>query len=340
VEKYIRRCLDAILNQDFDDFEVVLVAETGSTDKSMDICREYVKKDRRVKLYTENGSGFIAARNRGLLEAIGEYISFADADDYILPGALCKMYSSAKENDLDILFCSSKKDYGEGNNESSMGFYAEFAHSLYDTEGANDDIKREIAYKYIINGRSGTVWAKLYRRAFIEDNGFRFIEGTYSDDMAFNIAPCMTAKRIGAVPDPVYVYYDRPGSRIYTSNTDQITKSVEILWKLYLNCPWNNVDGIIEYAVTRLISSMLFNFKLKPIPIETVCETVKSIIDKLGMAPYIKRASDEARFAVYGSIVGMDSNARKNYLLFIRSLENYNDMLKWQLQYKARACSH
>lgn len=82
VEKYLKRCLDSILTQTYWNLEVLCI-DDGSEDHSLEILKFYEKKDSRVRVYTQARKGPSAARNRGLDEATGDFISFVDADDYI-----------------------------------------------------------------------------------------------------------------------------------------------------------------------------------------------------------------------------------------------------------------
>ncbi len=99
-EKYIKRCLDSAINQDLDDIEVIAIND-GSTDNTLSIMREYENKN--VKVFDQNNHGAGYARNMGLLGAQGEYIQFLDADDYLQPGALKKLYTLGKKHDADIV---------------------------------------------------------------------------------------------------------------------------------------------------------------------------------------------------------------------------------------------
>ena len=82
VEKYLNRCIDSILAQTFSDFELLLI-DDGSKDKSGEICDQYAEKDDRIKVLHKENGGASAARNTGIDHAVGEYIMFADSDDYI-----------------------------------------------------------------------------------------------------------------------------------------------------------------------------------------------------------------------------------------------------------------
>ena len=80
--KYLRKCLNSIINQTFDNIEIICIND-GSTDNSLSIINEYAKIDSRIKVYTIENKGVSAARNYGILVATGEYIGFVDSDDYI-----------------------------------------------------------------------------------------------------------------------------------------------------------------------------------------------------------------------------------------------------------------
>ena len=86
VEKYLRRCIDSILSQTFSDFELLLI-DDGSKDKSGEICDEYAAKDARVRVFHKENGGVSSARNLGLDNAKGDWITFSDSDDELLPDA-------------------------------------------------------------------------------------------------------------------------------------------------------------------------------------------------------------------------------------------------------------
>ena len=108
IEKYLRNCLDSILNQTFKDYEVICV-DDGSKDNSLNILNEYAKKDSRFKIVSQENAGAGIARNNGLKLAQGEYVQFLDADDYFEPTMLEEMYNKAQEFGADLVVCSCKK---------------------------------------------------------------------------------------------------------------------------------------------------------------------------------------------------------------------------------------
>lgn len=104
-EKYVNRCIDSILNQTHTNLEVILVND-GSTDKSFKICEDWAKKDQRVKIINQKNAGTSNARNQGIKQATGDYVSFVDNDDWLRPEMYETMVNVAQEKSADITFCS------------------------------------------------------------------------------------------------------------------------------------------------------------------------------------------------------------------------------------------
>ena len=107
-EKNIRRCLDSILNQTWNDFEVICV-DDNSTDSTFEIIKEYSVKDNRIKAYKNPHKGVSSARNFGISKAEGSYIGFVDSDDFIQPQMYEFLYRAIKENGCKLAVCRYEK---------------------------------------------------------------------------------------------------------------------------------------------------------------------------------------------------------------------------------------
>ena len=105
IEKYIRQCLDSVINQSYKNLEIIVVND-GARDKSAEIAREYAQKDNRIKVYDYENGGLSVARNRGLGHATGDYISFVDGDDWLHPDFYMKLTDALETNHADIAKCS------------------------------------------------------------------------------------------------------------------------------------------------------------------------------------------------------------------------------------------
>ena len=105
VEKYLRKCLDSIINQTYKKLEIILI-DDGSTDNSGKICEEYAKKDDRIIVIHKENAGVSSARNRGIELANGKYIGFIDSDDWIEENMYETLYQNLLQFDVDISMCN------------------------------------------------------------------------------------------------------------------------------------------------------------------------------------------------------------------------------------------
>lgn len=171
VEKYLARCLDSLIKQTFDDFEVIAIND-GATDNSPKILKEYENKISNFTIVNQENKGLSEARNKGIECAKGEYIYFLDSDDAIHPQCLEIAYTFAKENDADLVCFNYKHSDGKE----------------YKTKPIDKNkIKSEIVANPLYKGKNKAqfnVWTKLYKRDFIKD--IRFISGINFEDYPYS----------------------------------------------------------------------------------------------------------------------------------------------------------
>lgn len=188
-EKYLRKCVDSILAQTFRDFEVLLV-DDGSPDKSGAICDEYAGKDPRVRVFHKENGGVSSARNKGIDEARGEWITFVDADDWLPEDALTALY-----------FKTSGVDIVQGIVVREDGIRV-FAYSKTEVMSSKEWIGQMLRGKY----HSGPS-AKLIRRGKITVSVFDIPEDiVYGEDLVANIKMAVRCERVAVITDIVYVY--------------------------------------------------------------------------------------------------------------------------------------
>lgn len=160
---YLRQCIDCILSQSFTDWECILI-DDDSTDDSLQICEEYAEKDVRIKVFCQNHLGVSAARNKGIKEATGEWITFVDSDDYLFPN-----YLSSFSLEYDV----SLQGYVKG---SVPITYPECI------------ISEQVGANYINNGYLLGPVCKLFNSRIIKDNELKFDEKlSYGEDVLFNL---------------------------------------------------------------------------------------------------------------------------------------------------------
>ena len=160
VEKYLPRCIDSILSQSFTDFELLLI-DDGSPDNCGKICDEYAKRDSRVKVFHKPNGGVSAARNLGIKNAMGEWITFIDADDYIEDDFL----SLPNEVPEDLLIQNYKVLL------DSKFVVHDFEHRLINFSEIHNFLNNNIGKEIF-----SSPWAKFYRRELIKDGNISFPE--------------------------------------------------------------------------------------------------------------------------------------------------------------------
>ena len=175
VEKYLRECLDSILNQTLTDIEIICIND-GSTDNSLQILEKYASKDERIKIINQENKGLACARNTGINNATGKYIFFLDSDDYLLPNIIDKLYDEAQIYDVDILMskCKAFAD-NDSNNDYTNKRVADLNKYLDYKEASNIKVTKE-NFITVINNYPCVSCGSLYKLDFLNKNDLRFID--------------------------------------------------------------------------------------------------------------------------------------------------------------------
>ena len=255
-EKYVAECLDGILLQTFQDFELIIVDDC-STDKSVAIVESYREKFggrlRLARTETNSGSGNLP-RNIGLNLAGGEYIFFADADNFILLTALETLYAAAKEHDADVVYTAACYDLRKPND----------VRVLRDGKGKdalkkNVDAKPELItnapdknlQKLFAENDFRKAWAKFVRRDLLTENEILFPTITMDGDYIWSVNVYCHAKKFLRLPTPLYFYRSYSAGRAAHKKRkpkDQISYWVSafVAWLKALNELTNKIKFLRE----------------------------------------------------------------------------------------------
>ena len=220
VEAYLRKCVDSVLNQDYEDYEIILV-DDGSTDACPQICEEYAANNAHIRVIHQPNAGLSAARNTGSRASRGEYIMFVDSDDYIEPNVLGVLMAQVERDNLDVL----RFDYRNVRIVDAM-------HSEYETfqpyknpheVDKRHDVVDGVTYLNERMGYSCYAWQFIFRRDLIvstpntirytpENGNCLFTEGIHFEDVDWLPRMMLKAKRVGSTQTVVYNYFWREGS--------------------------------------------------------------------------------------------------------------------------------
>ncbi|MCL1851864.1 MAG: glycosyltransferase [Peptococcaceae bacterium] len=197
VEEYLDRCLRSIINQSMQDIEIIVVND-GSPDNSQRIIDEYLSAyPTIVKCVNKENGGIGSARNAGLGEAKGEFISFVDSDDYIVPHMMESLYSKAIEAQADLVVCNVVTVDDNNSFVERVSCQPEHVHS------------NKLGYAFY-----GTMacWNKLYRKDLLLNNKIEFRIGTSAEDFDFTIKAFLHAQCVEFSHEYLYFYQIREGS--------------------------------------------------------------------------------------------------------------------------------
>ena len=221
--EYIRGCLESLLQQDFDDFEIVAVND-GSTDDSGKICDEKAAENTRIRvIHTENG-GVTAARRKGVEQTKGEYIMFVDADDKLLPNAIKTLYKAIIDSGADEVIGTYKDQYGNRYDSGWRGFTP------------CEPLVRNLLS---IKNSFCVLWGIMFRKSLLDGCLNAPREIVEREDSLMQIKCLMKSPKVFFIADAVYLYYqDVPNQRkenlewirIYDN---ELQKTLQPQWELY-----------------------------------------------------------------------------------------------------------
>lgn len=240
-EKYIKKCLDSLINQTKEELEIIVIND-GSTDDTENIVKSY--KDKRIKYYKNKNQGIGKTRNFGIEKATSKYIMFIDSDDYIEKDACEKMYNKAENDNLDIVICDFYKEYDNGNIEE-----------IHTPNFENSSLKEnpDIITEYLCP------WAKIYNRKMIEKNNIKFVEKLKYEDAPFVIAALCCANKIGKVDECLnyYLIHGNSETTVRDRRCFDILKIIDIIRK------YTNDKEYLNEKINKLTVRIITNYTIQ-----------------------------------------------------------------------------
>lgn len=242
-EKTLERCVDSVLKQEYEDFELFLVND-GSTDRTREICDRYAAEDPRVLVIHKENSGVSNSRNLAIAQARGEYLQFLDCDDWITPDATKLLVRAAREEKSDLVIADFYRVIGERLSHKGD----------IETDGVMDrDTFVSCMMEKPADFYYGVLWNKLYRRDIIIDHHLQMNpEISWCEDFMFNLEYIRHATRFYALHTPVYYYVKTKGS--LASQGMNLSKTIKMKLTVfsYYNDFYKNVLDEEEYEKKRL----------------------------------------------------------------------------------------
>ncbi len=243
--KYLKKCFDSILLQKYKNIELIIIND-GSTDNSLEVIKEYQKKDNRIIVIDKKNSGQADCRNIGIDASTGDYLMFVDSDDYLEMNALEILIKYINDKNCDILcfdyfsVIDDKKIH-----ETSINNYT-------------NDIKRN----YYLSNPSP--WNKIFKTKILKEKGFKFLVGYIYEDLATIPLTTFYADKIDYINIPLYNYIMRSGSTMhqkrYNSKLENIYYALDYLFE-NTKKESNKYDKELEYMfIEHLLHASTLRF--------------------------------------------------------------------------------
>lgn len=252
VEKYLRECVGNLLEQDFHDFEVILV-DDGATDSSGAICDEYAENSEKVKVIHQKNAGQAVARNAGTEIAQGEYVIYIDSDDYICDKAFLSKLAVKTEKQPDVILYGYKKFF-----ESNKTFGKDVC-AYPELEGKDNEQVIQLLLESDMY--TGCPWNKAIKRSFIEKYSIRYLPKMISEDTDWFLQVVLRAESYTAINEAFLVYRQREGSTSHALKIKSLTDNLYILetWskRFEEEALSDGLKGLLTSVLARYYANLL-----------------------------------------------------------------------------------
>lgn len=241
--QYLNRCMEALVNQTLEDIEIIAVND-GSTDDSLKILKNYEKEyPDKVKVINKQNGGQATARNMGIRQCTGEYIGFADSDDYVDRTMYEKMYNMARQKDADMVECHYHYIQEIGDKQMELA-----------TRGNIREYKNQ---KDMFIDPQVSPWNKLYKRDVLLKPGMEFPEGLIYEDTAFYIKTISQVSKSSYLDEHLVYYFLRGNSTMNANKSKKVADIflvIEDILRYYKdNMLYDQYADELEYFCVKIL---------------------------------------------------------------------------------------
>lgn len=249
VEKTLDRCLESIVNQTYNNLEIILV-DDGSPDQCPQMCDEWALKDPRIKVIHKKNGGLSSARNAGLKIYTGDYVSFVDSDDYLDLQAYESLVGYATKNNADLVL----NNYYDVNSTNSQKIVA------LSSESTNKDL-----VKLTLLGKAPTsAWGRFIARDILENQGIiRFEEGRQYEDTIPAFKALLKSKNAVYLGTPLNYYVQSNGSIVANpkySDVEDLYHNVKVIGEMFVGTQYENLFA--NYGIKTLIYALQLFYRM------------------------------------------------------------------------------
>ncbi len=278
VEEYLRECLDSVVNQTLKEIEIICV-DDGSTDSSLKILKEYAARDNRITILAQQNLHAGVARNAGLSQAKGEYLSFLDSDDVFNVHMLERMHKKAQNDNAEVVICNALKNV---NGELQEGIFIKEKHLKRNIFSCSEKDAALSVFQAIY----GFPWNKLIAHSIVNRHNLRFSSIDHHNDTSFVMTTIVAAYKISYTTEK-YIYY-----RYRENSICHASKDVSCMYKS-LKETYQNISKLDNF---KYVKRSFLNYALEFV---IYYYRKKSNVEKIELLPYIAKLYEQFEFKNY-----------------------------------------
>lgn len=254
-EKYLKSCIDSILSQDFDDYELILV-DDGSKDSSGAILDKYAEENKNIRVIHKPNGGQSSARNTGVQLAQGEYLVFLDSDDFYLTQNAFSLIAEKCKASPDIVAFKYKKFFDETNKLGACGYsFSDISNDLNYSDKLDLLVRKDAFFC--------SAWSKVVKRSVIIENNIRFDENSRCEDMDWYFNVVTNSSSISLLDEFVVAYRQREGSVTSSGNQKTINDFIGFFdsWRPKILCvSEDRLKNVLLNASAKLYLNLLIGY--------------------------------------------------------------------------------
>lgn len=302
-EKCIYRCLNSVAAQDFADFEAIIIND-GSKDATPAILDDFAQKDKRFKIIHRSNGGVSSARNKGLEQSLGRFVTFIDSDDFVEKNYLSALVEGFQNNKAELAVCGYFEHSRYHNKPLPLHDLQSFLPQLVISE---DEFQSKL-----FSGVTGVLWGKLFCREIIERHHLRLNpEISLSEDMVFVLQYSNLIRRIAIIPHNLYHYDRLSESGLSSKKNGSYLKNIELTnLEIARHYKKEDVHEIIERrlrtAVTEVLKTVALGEKSwsqKTVEIKNLLRRYPGLFSKSQNIPIKWVAEDKSGYFMLYNVV-------------------------------------
>lgn len=256
-EKYIETCINSVLSQDYENWECIIIND-GSKDNTLNLVRSFELKEKRISVIDQENSGVSEARNKGIDHATGDFLFFLDSDDKLSNDVISTLVAAYEDNDIITGVITAMAFADQSIGDDSQVLHPKEGNITFENNNF------EVLIRTMESGLTPVVQNRLYRKAFIDENNFRFKPGIVHEDELWFFETMLLAKNVKFVNKKTYFYrIDHQHSITKNKDDKNLESYLKIMEEIVQNYSKNERYSTIAKWYAVYIKKIFLDFAIR-----------------------------------------------------------------------------